>query len=104
MDGILEPDMSAFMTLLKQSRVPPSSHAEYLQWLRYYLDFCDRYSPPQSKSDRVRLFCEKLSERKQTPEQQQRAAHAAEKSAGLLRGLKGSVTDFEVMRLGGDAK
>ena len=85
MDGILEPDMSAFMTLLKQSRVPPSSHAEYLQWLRYYLDFCDKYSPPESKSDRVRLFCEKLSDRKQTPEQQQRAAHAVSLYFALLK-------------------
>ncbi len=41
------------MALLKQSRVPPSSHAEYLQWLRYYLAFCDRYSPPEAKSDRL---------------------------------------------------
>lgn len=76
MDGTPTPLLSRFLCHLKQSRIPESNHAEYLQWLRYYLDFCYKYSPPDSKSERVRLFCEKLREKNQTTKQQCRAAHA----------------------------
>ncbi|WP_224958182.1 integron integrase [Geomonas subterranea] len=85
MNGIPEPVVLAFLHLLTQSRVPPALHAEYLQWLRYYLDFCERHSPPESKSDRVRLFCEKLKERNRTANQRQRAAHAVSIYFTLLK-------------------
>jgi len=49
---------------------------EYTKWLRYYLDFCDKYPVPNSKSERVRLFAEKLREKKQSEKQIERAAHA----------------------------
>jgi integrase len=61
--------LSRFLCHLQQSRVPDSAYAEYLQWLRSHLDFCDRYSLPDSKSERVRLFCEKLREKKQSTKQ-----------------------------------
>ena len=70
------PVLSRYMRFLKNSRVGPSSHAEYLQWLRFYLDYCDKYQITCAKSERVRLFCEKLREKNQTPLQQQRAANA----------------------------
>ncbi|MBI3801891.1 MAG: integron integrase [Deltaproteobacteria bacterium] len=62
-------------TLLKRS-VPATCHASYKKWLRYYLDFCGKYTVPDSKSDRVRLFIDKLRDKKQTPAQQKQAAHA----------------------------
>jgi hypothetical protein len=65
--------------------VAPSSHAEYLQWLRYYLDYCDKDQVTCAKSERVRLFCEKLREKKQTPEQKQRAAHAVPLYFAMLK-------------------
>ena len=49
---------------------------EYKKWLRYYLDFCDKYPMPESKSERVHLFAEKLREKKQGEKQRERAAHA----------------------------
>ena len=52
--------LTGFMERLEKSTVPPSYHAEYLQWLRYYLDFSARFPMPDSKAERVRLFCEKL--------------------------------------------
>jgi hypothetical protein len=51
-------------------------HGYYKKWLRYFLDFCGKYSVPDSTSDQVRLFIEKLREKKQTPEQQEQAVHA----------------------------
>jgi len=44
--------------------------------LRYYLDFSGKYSLPEAKSERVRLFYEKLKEKKQTVAQRERAALA----------------------------
>ena len=62
-----------------------SRHADYKKWLRYYLDFCDKYQPPDSNSERVRLFIEKLREKKQTPAQQKQAAHAISLYFEILR-------------------
>jgi integron integrase len=51
-------------------------HAEYKKWLRYFLDFCDKYPVPDANSERVRLFCEKLRDKKQTEKHREQAAHA----------------------------
>lgn len=47
---------------LNKRKIPPTRFAEYQKWLRYYLDFCDKYPVPSNKADRIRLFCEKLKE------------------------------------------
>jgi len=62
--------------ILKKRRIAMSRFTEYKKWLRYYLDFCDKYPVPDSRSERVRLFTEKLREKKQSEEQRQRAAFA----------------------------
>jgi hypothetical protein len=49
-----------YVSHLKNRKIPPDRFSEYKKWLRYYLDFCDKYSVPDAKSERVRLFCEKL--------------------------------------------
>ena len=75
---ILIPDniLTQYDAILLKRSVPATCHASYKKWLRYYLDFCGKYMVPDSKSDRVRLFIDKLWDKKQTPEQQKQAAHA----------------------------
>src|SRR4030042_717829 len=68
--------LTQFEAVLKKRAVPVFRHADYRKWLRYYLDFRGKYSLPDSKSEHVRLFIEKLREKNQTPEQQKQAAHA----------------------------
>jgi integron integrase len=68
--------LAQYDAALKKRAIAASRHSEYRKWLRYYFDFCAKYRPPDSKSERVRLFIEKLRKKKQTPEQQQQAAHA----------------------------
>lgn len=68
--------LAQFIAILKQRKVPERIHADYRKWLRYFLDFRSKYHPPDSKSDQVRLFVEKLQKKNQTPEQQKQAAHA----------------------------
>ncbi len=65
-----------YVAHLNRMKIPEARFTEYKKWLRYYLDFCDKYPVPDAKSGRVRLFCEKLKEKKQTVAQRERAAHA----------------------------
>ncbi|MFH1075311.1 MAG: phage integrase N-terminal SAM-like domain-containing protein [Pseudomonadota bacterium] len=68
--------LTQFEAVLKKRAVPVSRHTNYRKWLRYYLDFRVKYTLPDSKSEHVRLFIEKLQKKNQTPEQQTQAAHA----------------------------
>ena len=64
-----------FNEVLKQRAVVESLRVHYRKWLRYFLDFSRKYSPPEAKSEQVRLFTEKLKSKKQTPQQCTQAAH-----------------------------
>lgn len=68
--------LAKFIAILKQRKVPERIHADYRKWLRYFLDFRSKYQPPDSSSEQVRLFIEKLQKKNQTPAQQKQAAHA----------------------------
>ncbi len=78
---------------LRQRAVPEPFHVHYKKWLRYFLDFCEKYPPPEAKSERVRLFVEKLKSKKQTPQQCNQAfnallflfRHVLEKDYGDMR-------------------
>lgn len=73
----ISPDILAqYDAVLNKRAIPLSRHSDYKKWLRYYLDYCEKYPVPDSKSERVRLFVEKLREKKQSGEQQNQAAHA----------------------------
>lgn len=68
--------VARFNEVLDQRAVPQSFHVYYRKWLRFFLDFCEKYPPPESKSEQVRLFIEKLKSKKQTSQQCTQAAHA----------------------------
>jgi integron integrase len=68
--------LERYSAVLKKRAVPVSLHAYYRKWLRYFLDFQNKYPLPDSRSEQVRLFILKLQEKKQGPEQQKQAAHA----------------------------
>jgi len=65
-----------FNEIQKQRAVVESLHVPYRKWLRYFLDFSRKYSPPEAKSEQVRLFTDKLKSKNQTPQQCTQAAHA----------------------------
>lgn len=65
-----------YVAHLNTRGIAADRHGDYKKWLRYYLDFCDKYPVPESKPERVRLFCEKMHEKKQSEKQRQQAAHA----------------------------
>ena len=65
-----------FDAVMKEKSVPRSLQADYRKWLMYYLDFRTKYPPPDSRSEQVRLFIEKLRSKKQPQKSLNQAAHA----------------------------
>jgi integron integrase len=61
---------------LNNRGIPKTDHFNYRKWLRYYLDFCIKYSYDNFNKDNLSLFIEKLKEKKQSEQQQEQAFHA----------------------------
>jgi integron integrase len=76
---------SAYLAHLRNRGVRPALHAEYGKWLRYFYDFTVKYPLPKEKPEQVRLFCEKLREKKQSEAQCERAAHAVSLYFEMIR-------------------
>ncbi len=68
--------LKRFDAILEKRDVAPALRADFKKWLRYFLDFCAKYPPPAARSDQVRLFIDKLREKRQTLDQQKQAAYA----------------------------
>ena len=78
--------LAQFDAILKQRNIPVDAHNDYRKWLRYFLDFRAKHSPPDSRSDQVRLFAEKLRSKDQTVTQQEQAADAVSLFFALQKG------------------
>jgi hypothetical protein len=48
----------------------------YKKWLRYYFDFCIKYGHSDIKRESIKLFIEKLKEKRQNDQQLKQAFHA----------------------------
>ena len=70
--------LAKFEAVLNKRAVPVTRHADYKKWLLYYLDYRSKYSIPDSPSEHVRLFIEKLKKKNQSPEQQKQTASLRE--------------------------
>jgi site-specific recombinase XerD len=68
--------LRAFETLMEKKAVSASFRQDYRKWLRYFLDFRAKYSPPDARSEQVRLFIEKLQSKGQSQQQLNQAAQA----------------------------
>ena len=62
--------------LLVQKKIAKKSRFYYTKWLRYYLDFCQKYSFNQSNKESLSHFIKKLKDKNQTDQQQKQAFHA----------------------------
>ena len=74
-----------FDTCLRNAAIPKPAHAAYTKWLRYYLDFCQKYHFPHAQKESLPHFLHKLQEKKQTKAQQQQASHAVSLYDELMR-------------------
>ena len=64
-----------FDALLKKG-IPAREHSYYRKWLRYYLDYCQKYGLDESDKGSLSPFINKLKEKKQTDNQQKQAVKA----------------------------
>ena len=65
-----------YETLLETQDIARHLHGHYKKWLRYFLDYCEKYHLAGGNSEHTRLFLEKLRQKDQTALQCQQAAHA----------------------------
>lgn len=65
-----------YVAFLRAKVKDVSQHENLKKWFLYFWDFCVKYRPPDSRSEQVRLFIEKLQNKGQTQVQQKQAAHA----------------------------
>ena len=73
----IPPQLQAeFENRLRRRSVPKENHGLYKKWLRYYLDFCEKYNLPARQKESLPGFLRKLQEKRQTKAQQEQAASA----------------------------
>ena len=78
-----------FDAQLADRRVPEAQWGEYRKWLRYYLDFCHKYSHPYASVESLPPFLEKLASKNQTEPQRRQAGTAVRLYCGMLDGADG---------------
>ena len=59
---------------LEDKAIPKGVHFHYRTWVRYYLDFCEKYHLNELQKENVVHFIKKLKDKKQTAQQQKQAA------------------------------
>ena len=95
-DEILKP----FDAVMEKKSIPSQLRPDYRKWLRYFLDFHAKYSPPDSRSDQVRLFIQKLKSKGQSQQQLGQAAQAISFFfTTQSKGISGKQESGELMRL-----
>ncbi|AJE02708.1 phage integrase N-terminal SAM-like domain-containing protein [Geobacter pickeringii] len=62
-----------------------SDFADYLKWLRYFLDFCEKYHVAGSEPDRIDLFLNKLQQKGQVEQKRQQAREAVSLYFAMLK-------------------
>jgi len=96
--------LAQFDSIMKQRNIPADAHNDYRKWLRYFLDFRAKHSLPDSRSDQVRLFAEKLRSKNQTMKQQEQAAGAVSLFFALQREGKAISSTAKVTASGASAQ
>jgi integron integrase len=63
-----------FSKRMEKARIPMEDRRNYLKWLRFYLDFCEKYDHPPENTESTAAFMHKLTEKRQSPAQRRQAA------------------------------
>ncbi len=67
-----------FTTYIGQQGIPAGQHRYYLKWMRYYLDFSQKYHFEQGTDMSLSAFLKKLNEKKQPAQLQKQAKHSVQ--------------------------
>ncbi|RII25217.1 MAG: integron integrase [Geobacter sp.] len=59
---------------------------DYMMWLRYFLDFCEKYQVAGDEEQKTCLFLDKLQQKKQSEEKRRQAQHAISLYFEMIKG------------------
>jgi len=79
------PLQASFEGYLQAKEIPQAARPHYKKWLRFYLDFCQKYHAAPSQRGSLALFLEKLQEKRQPEWQRQQATDAVSLYYELLQ-------------------
>ena len=65
-----------YTSFIAQKRVPPQKQQYYVKWIRFYLDFCHKYTFQQGTHTSLSAFMDKLREKRRSEKQRKQAHHA----------------------------
>ncbi len=75
---------SKYQEQLRSKTIPDNLHGAYQKWLRFYLDFCQKYHYPPKHEKSLPPFIEKLRDKRQSQAQQEQAVKAVNLYYDLL--------------------
>lgn len=67
-----------------------AERADYLKWLRFFLDFSEKYQVTGEPEERIRKFMDKLQDKKQSEDQRRKARQAVSLYFKMLQNSQGS--------------
>jgi integron integrase len=82
-----------YSLLMANSAVPPDHYKYFRKWLRYYLDFCQKYQHPYADENSLLLFLKKLKQKNQPDDQRAQAQKAVQLYYSGLDQAKGPQAD-----------
>jgi len=65
-----------FKNALNRKNIPANQHGLYFKWLKYYLDYCEKYNYDPYNLNSIPDFLKKLQEKRQSDSQQKQAKDA----------------------------
>jgi hypothetical protein len=74
MKSIPQDIIGIFSKRMETACIPLEDRLNYLQWLRFYLDFCEKYDHPPDDPESTAAFMQKLKEKRQSPARRRQAA------------------------------
>ena len=63
-----------FSKRMETASIPLEDRRNYLKWLRFYLDFCEKYHHLPEDPESTAAFMQKLTDKRQSPAQRRQAA------------------------------
>lgn len=77
---------SQYRLFCADNGVNDNEFADYLKWLRYFLDFCEKYRITGDDAIRTGLYLDKLRQKGQSEEKRQQARKALSCYFDMIRG------------------
>lgn len=99
MEPVSHDILAQFNAILSQKKIPDGLQEDYRKWLRYFLDYRIKYSPPEQRSEQIRLFVEKLRSKGAYGRSLHDAAHALSLYFSLQPKISAAVVHEAGMRM-----